>query len=140
MTAPADEWADGEEPAPPAEPAARPLEFPTLDRFVAEQLAVLYARPLGHGRVWCPQWWRHAEARSRLDALWRSWEHLRWEPALGMSVWFRDHADPHMAVLLDPDGPFHGCKPEQHAGRLTPLPVDPPPDGLFPAPASEESP
>lgn len=23
-----------------------------------------------------------------------------------MSVWWRDHADHHMAVLMDPDGPF----------------------------------
>lgn len=122
-TLPADEW---------AEPAAPALFYPTLDRFVAEQLAPLYRRPLGHGRTWCPQWWRHAEAITRLEALWRSWEQLRLEPALGMSVWLRDHADPHMAVLLDPDGPFHGCSPaKSHGARLAPLPVEAPPDGLF---------
>lgn len=32
---------------------------------------------------------------------------LRQDPTTGISVWFRDHADHHMAVLLDPDsGPF----------------------------------
>lgn len=153
MTAvPADEWAD--DPVPldpwaerdrlaasvkprpqrPPEPTPPPLFYPTLDRFVAEQLAPLFRRPLGSGRTWCPQWWRHAEGILRLEALWRSWEHLRHEPALGMSVWLRDHADVHMAVLLDADGPFHGCHPEKghNAGRLDPLPVQPPPVGLFP--------
>jgi hypothetical protein len=156
---PADEWADGADlpaadplaeaerlaasvkPRPPAPPAseAEParLFYPSLDLFVAEQLAPLYRRPLGAGRTWCPEWWRHAEGITRLRALWLSWEHLRWEPALGMSVWLRDHADVHMAVLLDADGPFHGCHPEKgHNGtRLDPLPVTAPPAGLF-----EESP
>lgn len=120
----ADEWAE-------APPAAAELFYPSLECFVAEQLAPLYRRQLGHGRTWCRAWWAHAEAITRLEALWRSWEHLRLEPALGMSVWLRDHADPHMAVLLDPDGPFKGCSPDRHAARLEPLPVDPPPEGLF---------
>ena len=64
---------------------------------------------LGHDRVWCPQWWRHAEAVARLEALWRAWEHLRQDAATGLSVWFRDHADHHMTILLDADGPFKGC-------------------------------
>ncbi len=53
-----------------------------------------------------------------------------------MSVWFRDHADHHMAVLLDADGPFKGCSPEEgkgHSSRLTALPCAPPPSGLFDA-------
>ena len=58
----------------------------------------MYRRALdGTQRTWCPEWWRHAEAPSRLEALWRAWEHLRLDPATGMSVWFRDHADHHMA-------------------------------------------
>jgi hypothetical protein len=122
---PPDDWA---EPEPPR------LFYASLDLFVAEQLAPLYRRPLGAGRTWCPEWWRHAEGITRLEALWRSWEHLRHEPALGMSVWLRDHADVHMAVLLDGDGPFHGCHPDKghNSGRLGPLPVLPPPAGLFP--------
>lgn len=28
-----------------------------------------------------------------------------------MSIWWRDHADHHMGVLLSADGPFKGCKP-----------------------------
>ncbi len=51
-------------------------------------------------------WWMHPEAVARLDALWRAWEHLGNDPATGMSVWWRDHADHHMGVLMSPDGPF----------------------------------
>jgi hypothetical protein len=46
-----------------------------------------------------------------------------------MSVWLRDHADHHMAVLLSADGPFKGCKPDNHGERLAPLPTSAPPDG-----------
>lgn len=54
----------------------------------------------------------------------------------GMSVWFRDHAEHHMAVLLSPSGPFAGIgtgKDREHTnekGEL--LPYVEPPDGLFP--------
>ena len=54
------------------------------------------------------------EAVSRVAALWRSREHLRLDPATGMSVWWRDHADHHMAVLLNPQGPFYNCDMKEH--------------------------
>lgn len=86
----------------------------------------------GGGCTWCPEWWRHAEAISRLEALWRAWEHLRLDAATGISLWFRDHADPHMAMLLDADGPFKRCSPTKGHGReLDPLPLREPPAGLF---------
>ena len=37
----------------------------------------------------------------RRDALWRSWEHLRQDPATGISVWLKDHCDYDMTVLLE---------------------------------------
>ncbi|RJK92543.1 DUF4913 domain-containing protein [Vallicoccus soli] len=113
------------------------LYYPTLDVFVRELLAPTYRRVIdGRHRSWCPQWWRHGEAIARLEALWRAWEHLRHDPAIGASSWFRDHADPHMAVLFDPDaGPFKYCTSEQgHSPRLQPLPLDAPPEGLFQLP------
>ena len=85
----------------------------------------------GHDRVWCPQWWRHAEAVARLEALWRAWEHLRQDPATGLSVWFRDHADHHMTMLLDADGPFKGCDGNHGEHPLEELPHEPPPEGMF---------
>jgi hypothetical protein len=111
------------------------LFYSSLPEFVREQLAPMYRRALdGTQRTWCPEWWRHAEAISRLEALWRAWEHLRLDPATGMSVWFRDHADHHMAVLLDSDGPFKRCSVDKGHGerQLEPLPLVDPPAGLFP--------
>lgn len=107
--------------------------FPNVLTFVTEHLAPMYRRNLsGTDRTWCAEWWRHTEAVSRLEALWRSWEYLRLDPNLGISVWMRDHLDHHMAILLDADGPFKGCKPDQHAQRLEALPLKPPvPANLF---------
>ncbi len=106
--------------------------YSTLPEWVEGWLLPLYRRSLnGHHRVWCPQWWRHDEAVARLDALWHAWEHLRLDPATGMSVWFRDHADHHMSILLDADGPLKGCDATHTQRPLQPLPYDPPPPGAF---------
>jgi hypothetical protein len=108
------------------------LYYLTLAEWVSEWLLPVYRRSvLGHDRVWCPQWWRHAEALARLEALWRAWEQLRHDPATGVSVWFRDHADHHMTVLLDADGPFKGCDSRHSEHPLSQLPHDPPPEGMF---------
>ena len=108
------------------------LYYLTLDEWVQEWLFPVYRRSvLGHDRVWCPQWWRHAEAVARLESLWRAWEHLRQDAATGLSVWFRDHADHHMTVLLDADGPFKGCDGRHSDHPLDELPHDPPPEGMF---------
>ncbi|WP_307025027.1 DUF4913 domain-containing protein [Arthrobacter globiformis] len=51
-----------------------------------------------------------------------------------MSVWWRDHADHHMGVLLSADGPFKGCKPVaggHAANKLKILPCEPPPPGAL---------
>jgi hypothetical protein len=112
------------------------LYYGSVDQFVREYLIYVYRRRIsgrGQGRVWAAQWWRYEEAVIRLEALWRAWEHLRLDPTTGMSVWWRDHADHHMAMLLDPDGPFAGVDGEQNANqRGEPLPYQPPPPGLFP--------
>ncbi len=75
-------------------------------------------------------WWESAEAVITLEALWRAWEHLRLDPALGMSVWLRDHLHPHLAVLMSPPGPFGTTSGS--AGAASPLPYEAPPAGLFP--------
>lgn len=52
-----------------------------------------------------------------------------------MSVWWRDHADHHMAVLMDSDGPFAAADANDAADQCRkgePLPYLPPPEGLFP--------
>lgn len=110
------------------------LVFATVDLFVQEHLALNYRRNLNvqGGHTWCPEWWRHGEAISRLEALWRAWEDLRRDGKTGMSSWWRDHADHHMQILLSTDGPFKGCSVDKgHNPRLEPLPCIPPPVGLF---------
>ncbi|MEV4991616.1 DUF4913 domain-containing protein [Pseudarthrobacter sp. LMD1-1-1.1] len=110
------------------------LFYPNVAEFVSNKLAISYRRQLNvqGGVTWCPQWWKHAEAISRLEALWRAWEFLRLDGTTGMSVWWRDHADHHMSVLLSADGPFKGCTPDDgHRTKLTPLPCEEPPPGLF---------
>ena len=113
-----------------------PLVYGSVDEFMREYLRHVYRRKIGGrgtGRVWAAEWWRYDEAVIRLEAVWRAWEHLRQDAATGMSVWWRDHADPHMAVLFDPDGPFAGAEGELNSCRSgAPLPYVTPPEGMFP--------
>lgn len=115
------------------ESAARRAElfYPSCYEFVTDRLAYLVPLPTPEsGQVWCPEWYLHAQAISRLDALWRAWESLRFEADLGISNWWIHHVDPHMRVLLDPvTGPFARCA--QGHERSEPLPTVPPPPGLF---------
>lgn len=133
------EW---DQPAAAAEPASftadepelQPLAYPNLLAWVEGLLSPMYRRQVdGRATTWCPEWWNHAEAITRLEAIWRAWEHLRLDPATGISVWFTMHADPNMAVLLDPAGPFAGCTPVRghRAQNLAPLPTAGPPRNLF---------
>lgn len=125
------EW-DEQPPQPATVPAGESqLFFGSVDEFVREKLRYTYARrvgPKGSTR-WDANWWLYPEAISRLDALWRAWEALRLEPAFGMSVWWRDHADHHMRMLMSPDGVFANARSENSAGE--PLPYNPPPAGMF---------
>lgn len=123
------------DPPPPVgqEPAEPQLAFPDAATWVREWLRHNYKRRIskGSGNVWAADWWRYPEAVSRIESLWRAWEHLRLDPATGMSVWFRDHADHHMRVLMDPDwGPFgkHGATTND---VTDPLPHEDPPEGFF---------
>lgn len=115
------------------EEQARQTHFAAVDQWVTGWLLPMWTRDLhGDAVTWCPQWWRHPEAVARLTALWLSWEHLRLDPATGMSSWWRDHADHHLAVLLSSAAVFKGCSPKAHTDYPVPqLPSDPTPEGLF---------
>ncbi|KDA40857.1 DUF4913 domain-containing protein [Frankia sp. B2] len=117
-------------PADAQAPAA--LCYPDLQTWVAEFFAPVFARPLGGEWRWCPQWWDHVEAALRLEALWRSFEHLRLNGQTGMAVWLRDHLDHQLPRLMAPTGPFARCSPDRphrpHEPDQT-LPVIPPPPG-----------
>jgi uncharacterized protein DUF4913 len=121
----------------PAEEPKNPevLFFPSLEVFVTEYLAPLLRRRLNRSMaVWCPKWWAHPEAVARLTSLWRAFEYLRRDPALGMSMWWTHHADPHLRALMSPDfGPFVSCDPRDgHTDNPPgPLPLTPVPPGLL---------
>lgn len=123
------------EPAQVTEPESPALHYGSTDEFVREYLRYVYRRAInGRSRIWAAAWWQYDEAVIRLEALWRAWEHLRLDPATGMSIWWRDHADHHMPILMDPDGPFAGADANADANRSpkgAPLPYLQPPKGLF---------
>jgi hypothetical protein len=104
---------------------ARHEAFETLEDFVDGFVRVAYARQVYDTQeiTWCPEWWRHPEAVSRLTAMWRAFEHLRAADATGMSNWWLSHADKHMARLFDPRGTFKYCSARDgHRDVLVPLP------------------
>lgn len=111
------------------------LYFGSVDEFFRDYLRHVYKRRIdGRTRYWAARWWEYDEAAIRLEALWRAWEHLRLDPATGMSSWWRDHADYHMRILMDPDGPFSAVEAseENTCKKGAPLPYTPPPAGMFP--------
>lgn len=116
---------------PPPAPGPPALVYATLDDFVRDFLCQVFRRNIGpHTSArWSARWWESAEAIMRLEAVWRSWEHLRTDPALGVSVWLREHADYHLGLLMAADGPFRAS--EDTATTADPLPYQPPPQGLF---------
>lgn len=132
-----DELTDETGPADETEAADAPPElfYGSVEQFVMEKLRYQFKRRVGKrsgGNVWATDWWNFPEAVSRLEALWRAWEHLRQDPALGMSVWWRDHADHHMNVLLSEHGPFAGADTLGENKTGEPLPCVPAPEGWFP--------
>ncbi len=82
--------------------------------WVTEHFLPIYRRPLGGEYRWCPQWWRHAEAITRLTALWQSWEAMRLQAGTGTANWLRDHLDHQLPILLGRSGPFAQCSEDEH--------------------------
>jgi len=116
-----------------AAPAPPPgLHYRSVDEFVRGLVIPVFRRNVGPRTEarWSARWWESAEAIMRLEAMWRSWEALRHDPATGVSDWLKDHADHHLAVLMSPTGPF--ARSLDEAKATDPLPYETPPDGLFP--------
>ncbi|MBO2447142.1 DUF4913 domain-containing protein [Actinomadura barringtoniae] len=104
-TAPTPEKVDEQQPKPC---------YPTVEAWVTEHFLPMYRRTLGGEYRWCAQWWLHAEAISRLTALWYAWESMRLQGASGIGLWYRDHLDHQLPVLLGARGPFYQCTEQQH--------------------------
>src|ERR1700761_8622260 len=88
--------------------------YPTASHWVEEHFIPMYRRTLGGEYRWCAQWWQHAEAVSRLTALCYAWEAMRLQGATGISLWYRDHLDHQLPILLGPRGPFYQCTEREH--------------------------
>jgi len=136
-----DDWTPEEPASTQGSESADAMETPRLyfgstDEFVRDYLRNVYRRRIdGEHRLWAGAWWKYDEAVIRLEALWRAWESLRLDPSTGMSVWWRDHADHHMPMLMDPNGAFAALDrddPANQNGKGGPLPYVAPPEGLFP--------
>jgi hypothetical protein len=121
------------------EPAVPPSGFTSLEQWVTEWFAIVYARRTGGEARWCPCWWAHAEAIHRLEALWAAWEALRLDPKLGMGVWYRDHLDHQLPILTSQRGPFAACNVDRHSPP-DPLPVRPAPPRWWDLPAGQPNP
>jgi hypothetical protein len=111
------------------------LYYGSLPEFMREFFVKMFPRDVQYspGMTWCPEWWQHPEATYRLESLWRSWEHLRLDPALGSSTWLREHLDHHLPILLSDSGPFKGCSIENghSADRDYVFEIVEPPQDLF---------
>jgi hypothetical protein len=130
------------QPADPADPSEEEEELPepvygTVEEFVTERFVPMFRRPLGGDLRWCAQWWLHAEAISRLTALWYAWETLRLEPGTGMAVWYRDHLDHQLPILMGARGPFAKCTEDEH-NEPEQMPLVPAPEGYWEIPEDLE--
>lgn len=105
--------------------------FPNVYVFVRDHLTDVIERDVGHhGNRWCPRWFEHPEAVSRLEALWKAFEALRQDPGTGASAWWRDHADPTMTALFAGQGVFRSCDKGKHTLGAR-LPMEEPPAWLI---------
>ncbi|WTW94918.1 DUF4913 domain-containing protein [Streptomycetaceae bacterium NBC_01309] len=119
----------------PEHPVDSGFTFQSLEDFVSGYIAPVIQRRINRSTaMWCPSWWMHPEAVARFSVLWRAFEYLKLDAAIGLSTWWIHHADPHIRALMHPDlGPFVLCDArEGHSDRnLPPLPVELAPPGFW---------
>jgi hypothetical protein len=106
--------------------------FPGLEEWVVGWLAPTVRRQHNENAFrWCPQWWAHAEAISRLNGLWEAWENARTEGSVAMLGWWQvfDH---HATILTSTGGPFAQCTQSSgHRSDGAPLKTVPAPPGTW---------
>ncbi|WP_336159944.1 DUF4913 domain-containing protein [Amycolatopsis sp. VC5-11] len=112
----------GDGPGPEPAAAAGGVPDPDLDQlwaWVAVHIAPLVRKTTttgeGGGLRWCRRWTAHGDAVTRFQALYLAWHELSEDDsATWLSVFLRDHLDPHLSVLTSPIGPFYACSPRKH--------------------------
>ena len=109
-----------------AEAAEAQPQYDSLDAWMDDWFVRVVRRRVGRGGiVWCAQWWAHAEAASRLGALWGAWEQAQIDLGSAPSQWWVWHFDAHWAVLTNPAGPFAACTADRHEPDADRLPSAP---------------
>lgn len=102
--------------------------YTALEDWLQGYFLPMFRRTLGGEYRWCHQWWQHAEAISRLTALWHAWEVFRLQPGTGIATWYRDHLDHQLPILLGNRGPFYQCSEtthrEPHQAEAVPAPAE----------------
>lgn len=89
-----------------------------IDGWLAPALELKAAHGSSGGANWCPQWFDHPQVVLRLTAAWREWETAR--VTEGMSRWWWQDWDAHLAAITAEHGPFSRCRNE-HQRTLAPV-------------------
>jgi hypothetical protein len=104
------------------------FRFKSVYEFVDQFILVTYATTAGRieDENWAPEWWSHPEAVLRLHGLWMLYETMRKEsPATYVDPFLRVSCDYHMRFLMQPDGVFAACNPDDSPSvPLKTTPVD----------------
>jgi hypothetical protein len=104
-------------------------EMDVLHAWVEDHIAPMVRKTTttgeGGGVRWCRQWWEHVDATERFIALYLAFQELSVdESATWLSVYLRDHLDPHLSTLTSPYGPFYACSPRKHSDAVEALGTD----------------
>jgi Domain of unknown function (DUF4913) len=117
------------------------VDMRTLVPWVEGNITTLICRkvPTTEGAPkWCQEWWDHAEAIARLEALRRAWVALSGVEGTGLITYF-DYLDRTLSVLTCDTGPFARCTPQHHTPDR-PLGHTPPPPEIYASPSTAATP
>lgn len=125
-------FSDDADPGGQEESPERPLAFANAEEWVKEFALPHFRRPLNKsGFKWDPEWWKYEESGTVLEALWETWEQMRWSGATGIAAFFRDYFYPLMGQLTAPEGPFWQYDPPENDAVPAMWPSQDAPPGWF---------
>ncbi len=132
------EQPDGAHDAPPEaeEPPAKKPQFANVFEWFDGFFRPVIRRKIGDSDSslsWDARWWAYPEVVARLTALHYSWEEARASDSMSaMSLWWIQHLEPHLRVILDGDtGPMANAKESRDWMGWPVLPVDDVPADVF---------
>lgn len=112
MSDPGRDFLDPEEDETEKQEAEQEMAFETSEEWLTQWALPHYRRRFNAGgHKWDPAWWQYEEAQTVIEALWRTFEQMRWEGATGLASFMRDYFYPLMGQLTGPDGAFWAYDP-----------------------------